>query len=1112
MTRTLILYQGADMSPSWDYSDWVEWPDCKFGIRAYNGEASQGQLRIRDVLGETGNSINLPGGLTYRGISAHNVMTLTEDASGVAKHIWRGWVIPKDYSRGAQRAYRYREIDVSVEDYNTELRGIIVGRDAVWSRPAETDVARVEALRAAYLNGSPRAATVIGNAYIASGNTVTLPAKDYEDATVDEVLRDCATPADKRYWVILEDDGSLELFYDLHDSAAYASTLAIRQTGNPSEVDGWTTFMPIWDAGPASREDGQQLLSGVKFKYGPDASVYVNHPATVDEYNHFEEVVHDNVTKTAAEATAKATAILNTRRFEQRTYSLSIDVPASRIHLLRPGMNITIQAKAIPDADDDVMTRRIAQMELRLLNNETYHVTLKLDRPARYFGAGTPAIFNPPAEAGGLLGVACTNSGSNFGSDYAPWAGDMEERVEITAASAVAAGNSMVAVTSWAKLSHTTVQVYDERGNTWTLDAEYENAGSSLDDTVQIWRCNVTTAIQAGDYIRFANNLGTSLLSSQEAGGRCIGVYSYSGSLTVAGVGAGAGAFSAAPAINTPAGGVVVAGISIGADAGGGAVTGDSDWDSMIPGTDTEPGAGFLGKAIYAQQLTGASASTWTPTLSSVLDWAAISVGYSVSGGGGASSQPVGGSGEATPGTSDGAAREDHVHAHDDLSDHPDETHHHASSTKLTPTGTVESTNVQDAIAELAGPSTDLTMGTTATVTTTGTPAFLNVPGIAKLDADHLLLVYRQGTDHATTTDGKIVYKIGTIGSDYSVTWGSQADVYDDASLDCRDSEVTVLSDGTPIVSFFTWNGATTYDIKTVTGSWNGSTVTWGTPVSVGTSFTAEACTAKVVELWNGDLLLPVYGNNGGNHTAATVKSTDGGATWGSQTTIVTGTVGTGDNWTEPYMILLADGRLHCLVREDTDDRIYRTLSSDGGATWSTPTDEFPANARPAHIQVQSGGLLYVSRADGQGDTVYRESSDYGETWTDETVVDATGTMNEYASIVQINPYRYGVAYSYRTTSTDADIAFVQFTDAANLDLIAGIGGTTTSSGGASDLDDLTDVVITTPAADEQLQYVGGTWVNNARRWEPVVTDPGTGPELVFDGSGDIVMTWVDYG
>jgi hypothetical protein len=400
VTRVLTLYQGADMDPEWDYSDWVEWPDCDFATRCYNGEATQGILRIRDLFGETGNFANLPVGLTYRGISAHNVMTLTEDASGSAKHIWRGWVIPKDYTRGAQKADRAREISVSVEDMNAEsLRGIIVGRDAPEVRPSETDYARVQWLRGAYLNGIPRASTVLGDAFIPNTNTVTLEAKTYEDATVDEVLTDCATPADKRYWIILNDDGTMELFYDTIDSSAYSSTLQIRQSGDPTEVDGWTTFEPIGDVGPASREDGQGLLSGLKLKGQGEVSAYVTDATTVTEYNHFEEVIYDEFAETVTEVTAKANAILGVRKYELRTYSCSLLVPAERVHLIRPGMNITIQWKVITDADDQVVTRRIGQLKYRVFSPDLYRVELQLDRPLRVapFGKGTKPGPKPPS-------------------------------------------------------------------------------------------------------------------------------------------------------------------------------------------------------------------------------------------------------------------------------------------------------------------------------------------------------------------------------------------------------------------------------------------------------------------------------------------------------------------------------------------------------------------------------------------------------------------------------------------------------------------------------------------------------------------------------------------
>jgi hypothetical protein len=70
---------------------------------------------------------------------------------------------------------------------------------------------------------------------------------------------------------------------------------------------------------------------------------------------------------------------------------------------------------------------------------------------------------------------------------------------------------------------------------------------------------------------------------------------------------------------------------------------------------------------------------------------------------------------------------------------------------------------------------------------------------------------------------------------------------------------------------------------------------------------------------------------------------------------------------------------------------------------------------------------------------------------------------------------------------------------------VVGQGG----GGGATDLDDLTDVVITAPAEGDMLRFDGTEWVNTPGRWEPVTTNPGGGPELVWDGD-ELLMTWVD--
>jgi hypothetical protein len=61
--------------------------------------------------------------------------------------------------------------------------------------------------------------------------------------------------------------------------------------------------------------------------------------------------------------------------------------------------------------------------------------------------------------------------------------------------------------------------------------------------------------------------------------------------------------------------------------------------------------------------------------------------------------------------------------------------------------------------------------------------------------------------------------------------------------------------------------------------------------------------------------------------------------------------------------------------------------------------------------------------------------------------------------------------------------------------------------GGATALDDLTDVAITAVAADDTLRYRGGEWVNDNRRWE-AVTD---GEDVFVWESDDLVHEWKEY-
>lgn len=680
------------------------------GMQCNNGGACQFDFMVHDDVGE------IPRADFTKTLSSHNQVTISEDAPGFEAWLGRGRIADKGVGREDKPWGNSRAFQVTVDDANTDLRGLTL--KASWVRGAESGRARVIALLAAFCNGSPRLTTVISTDFVAGGGEVSMPAKTWPAGTqLVEIIEDCARVEGKVWSVVIHHLASVShlcfLYVDELDHTTYPCTLSITDS-SPNLT---TSFPPIWDQGDASVEmGGDNPLSGLVSKYGADDDLFVSvsQADIVSEYDYWVEPYNDSISTTVAQATARANAILRSRRMEHITHQVTIKLRADQVHLLCAGMSIVIRSAAAMGGKylGTNQTRRIAQLKWELIGPDVgaadgwYYAHMLLDRPEKLLaeGKGTPPIFNPPATpfaAVGLLGAACDNSGSNFATGHAAWGSVNEERVEITLPSSVAVGQSLVAVTGLQQLNWDAEPdtVYDQKGNTWTKDAEYENTGSSSDDTVQIWRCNVTTALAAGDYVRWALNLGASLATNSEAGGRCLGVYAFSGTLSVASVGTGAGAFSNSPAINTPAGSLVVSGLG-GPDSQGGAttITADPDWTAMVPATQIA-GSGDLASGVYAQFLTAAGATTWTPTLSSVEDWAAIAVAYNTTGTTGATTQPVGGTGSAAPGTSGGGSHEDHVHDHANIT--TGGPYHMAEDVTFAPHGSIAATNVQAAIQEV---------------------------------------------------------------------------------------------------------------------------------------------------------------------------------------------------------------------------------------------------------------------------------------------------------------------------------------------------------------------------------------------------------------------------
>jgi len=136
----------------------------------------------------------------------------------------------------------------------------------------------------------------------------------------------------------------------------------------------------------------------------------------------------------------------------------------------------------------------------------------------------------------------------------------------------------------------------------------------------------------------------------------------------------------------------------------------------------------------------------------------------------------------------------------------------------------------------------------------------------------------------------------------------------------------------------------------------------------------------KVIELPDGDLLLPVWGayERHGAWEPAVLRSRDGGETWEDRRRIA----GRGN---ETVIALLPDGRIVALIRGHSthpENPFYVAHSADDGRTWSKPRRTHLLGTSPSLHLTPEGILLagFRSRLPGANCQV-ASSADGGLTW-----------------------------------------------------------------------------------------------------------------------------------
>jgi len=246
---------------------------------------------------------------------------------------------------------------------------------------------------------------------------------------------------------------------------------------------------------------------------------------------------------------------------------------------------------------------------------------------------------------------------------------------------------------------------------------------------------------------------------------------------------------------------------------------------------------------------------------------------------------------------------------------------------------------IAETVVVAGGPCGDAALGVTCQA------YFPDVAQDPHGDADDLVMVYRWAAEHANKPSQLRMVR----SRDGGATWlpATPFVVADAAGLDHRDPSLTTLRGGRLLLSYFVADAATSAASGTAVAYRDADDVAFSVPAVVYSSTLPHPATsAKIVELTNGKLLIPVYGASaaGGPVQTAVVASVDGGLTWdgrvpGRQKTIA---ATASESYQEPALVEVAPGHVRAIMRVESAAGTGSAVQSDSYGdtyltTWGAP-------------------------------------------------------------------------------------------------------------------------------------------------------------------------------
>ena len=290
-----------------------------------------------------------------------------------------------------------------------------------------------------------------------------------------------------------------------------------------------------------------------------------------------------------------------------------------------------------------------------------------------------------------------------------------------------------------------------------------------------------------------------------------------------------------------------------------------------------------------------------------------------------------------------------------------------------------------------------------------GAGGYQAFPDVVRLRSGDLLVVFYAGYAHVSfpRKDLPRGARVCSVRSrDNGKTWGGLQTVAD-TPWDDRDPSICQLADGTLICNWFTYyagrperrpgNPVGYKEIWLAFSSDDGKT--WGEPQLIpSTADSYYGCTTPIREMPDGSLIMPIYHETHDKDNKYVILSLmifshDKGKTWSKPFVVDPDNI---DN-DEPDITRLPDGHLLCVMRTNYNKSMWKSLSTDGGKTWTKSEPIGFMGHAPCLFRTSGGILLCGHRHPG---TSLHYSLDDGATWSDNVQIDSYG--GAYPSMAEL--------------------------------------------------------------------------------------------------------------